>query len=112
MPALGKIFDKIMNNRLCFAKNAMNSFDSLQFAYRLNHGSTDNVFILGNLIDISKARKRPLYVCYVDLKSAFDTVNRAALLFKLRQQGVSGKYFSVVKSMFKKAKSTVKWKFE
>lgn len=34
---------------------------------------------------------------------------RAALLWKLRRQGIKGKFFAVLSSMFKKARSTVKW---
>lgn len=108
LPALGKTFDSILNTRLSFIKNAMASHDPLQFGFRPLHGSTDNAFILSSLIDINKTRKKPLYVCYVDLKSAFDSVNRAGLLMKMRSQGIKGKFFSVIKSMFSKSKSTIK----
>ena len=109
LPALGKLFDTIMNSRLTSIKEFMQSYDRLQFGFKENHGSVDNAFILDSIIDISRARGRPTYVCYIDLKSAFDMIIRAALLWKLRRQGIKGKFFAVLSSMFKKARSTVKW---
>ena len=90
-------------------KEMMESYDRLQFGFREKHGAVDNAFILDSIIDINKARGRPTYVCYIDLKSAFDMIIRAALLCKLRKQGIKGKFFAVISSMFKKAQSTVKW---
>ena len=96
MPAIAKLFYSIFNNRLTFVKNSLNLYDPLQFTYCEKHSSTDNAFILNSLIDISAAKRKPLYVCYVDLKSAFDTVNRSALLLKLRLNGIKGKFYSVI----------------
>ena len=62
-----------------------------------------------SLTSLKQARKRPLYVCYVDFKSAFDHVHRSALLYKLFVKGIGDKYFRLLKSMYKKAKSRVKW---
>ena len=109
LPAIGKLFDTIMNARLTSIKEIMQSFDRLQFGFKEKHGSVDNAFILDSIIDINKTRGRPTYVCYIDLKSAFDMIIRAALLWKLRRQGIKGKFFAVLSSMLKKAQSTVKW---
>ena len=46
------------------------------------NGFIDNTFILNSIIDICMKRGRPTYVCYIDLKSAFDMIIGAALLFK------------------------------
>ena len=109
MPALGKIFDSIMNSRLSSIKDILELNDPLQFGFKKKHGSVDNAFILNSIIDINNARKKSTYVCYIDLKSAFDMIIRAALMLKLRKQGVKGKFFAVLKNMFSKAKSSVKW---
>ena len=109
LPALGKLFDTIINSRLTSMKEFLETNDPLQFGFKKKHGSIDNAFILDSIIDICLKRGRPTYVCYIDLKSAFDMIIRSALLFKLRRQGIKGKFFSVINSMFKKATSTVKW---
>ena len=109
VPALGKIFETIINNRAKYAKRVLNLDDPLQNGFKEGARATDNAFILNSLIDISAERKRPLYVCYVDFKSAFDYVNRSALLYKIFERGIGGKYFQILKSMYNNARSRVKW---
>ena len=109
IPALGKIFEAVLNNRAKFASESLELEDPLQNGFKGGARATDNAFILNSLIDITAARKRPLYVCYVDFKSAFDCVHRKALLYKLFGKGVGGKYFDILKSMYENAKSRVKW---
>ena len=108
-PAIGKIFDGILNNRLQFAKECLSLGDPLQNGFKPNASAIDNVFLLNGIIDKCKANGRPLYTCFVDFKSAFDLINRSALLFKLINQGCVGKFLSVIQSMFLNATSHVKW---
>ena len=73
-----------------------------------NRMTTDNAFILYSLIMKQKFLSKPLYVCIVDFTKAFDYVNRAALLFKLRQRGVKGRFLDVIASMFDNSRCRVK----
>ena len=54
---------------------------------------------------ISLKRIKTLYVCYIDLTKAFDYLNRAALIVKLQQRNVDGKFLNTIKSMFHKSSS-------
>ena len=65
--------------------------------------------MLYNLVETQKSRKKPLYVCYIDLTEAFDYLNRDALIVKLQQRNVDGKSLNTIKSMFHKSSSRVKW---
>ena len=109
IPALGKIFETVLNNRAIYAKNILGMEDPFQNDFKHGARATDNAFLLNGLIDISSARKIPLYVCYIDFKSAFDKVTRTALIIKLFMRGDSGKYFKIIKSMFDNSKSRVKY---
>jgi hypothetical protein len=40
---------------------------------------TDQLFILRTLIKQSKAKKKPLYLCFVDFKKAFNIMSRDML---------------------------------
>jgi hypothetical protein len=44
------------------------------------------------LIEQSKAKKKPFYCCFVDLKKAFDTVPGEALWQVLAGLGVKGRF--------------------
>ena len=52
---------------------------NFQFGFRSNRSTTDAIFILQNAINIST---EPLYICFIDLKAAYDWVNRD-MLFKI-----------------------------
>ncbi len=50
-----------------------------QVGFRKDYRITDQLFILQTLIEQSKAKKKPLYCCFVDFKKAFDTVPREVI---------------------------------
>ena len=81
--AIGKIFDSILNNCMRFCKEALRVNNVWQNGFKPGPHTTDNFFIFNAVIDKYTALKHPLFVCYVDFKSAFDFINRHALLFKL-----------------------------
>ena len=110
-PAIGKIFETIQNNRSVYAEPILGMEDPFQSGFKHGARATDNAFLLNGLIDISAAEKRPLYIyiCYIDLKSAFDKVIHSALMYKLFVKGVCGNYFKVIKSMFDNSKSKIEY---
>ena len=83
--------------------------DPLQRGFKKVCRTSDNLFVLYNLVETQKSRKKPLYVCYIDLTKAFAYLNRDALIVKLQQRNVDGKFLNTIKSMFHKSSSPVKW---
>ena len=49
-----------------------------------------------------------IYSCFVDFSKAFDTIPRDILLTKLRNYGITGKFFNIIKDIYEKDKSCVK----
>ena len=112
LPALGKTFESILNNRLRFCRKISNDGDPFQNGFNEGARATDNIFILNGIIEKYQNLKKPLYICYVDFKSAFDLINRKALLYKIMKKQYGGKMYDIIKSMFNKSKSQVKWNGE
>lgn len=110
MPALGKVFESILNTRLTYRNLVLDMDDRCQFGFKQDARTTDNMFILNSLIQRQKFRNKPLYVCFVDFTKAFDYINRSALYYKLIKRGIHGKLLNIIMSMFDKAKCKVKWK--
>ena len=87
----------------------MKSNDIYQNRFKKDCPVTDNIFILNGIIEKQKALKKPLYICFVDFKSAFDLITREALFYKLRKNDINGKFYRIIRSMLVNAKSGVKW---
>ena len=60
----------------------------------------DQIFILKEIGEKAREKKRRVCVGSIDLEKAYDTVNREALCQKLRIYDVGGKPMSVIKNMF------------
>ena len=110
MPALGKVFESILNARLKFRNVVLNIDDPYQFGFKEGSRTTDNIFILQSLVYRQKFKGKPLYLCFVDFTKAFDYVNRYALYYKLTRRGIHGKLLNIIWDMYDKAVCRVKWK--
>ena len=105
---LGKIFTIIMKNRLVEFLECNNLISNCQIGFTSGKRTTDHIFVLKTLMDMAKSKKKPLYMCFVDLKSAFDTVWRNGLLYKLINMGISDKFISLLRDIFSKTSTCIK----
>ncbi|XP_071145017.1 uncharacterized protein [Mytilus edulis] len=106
---LPKIFNAILNNRLI--KIVDKQLSDCQFGFRENHRTADSIFLLKSLINkyLHKEKKK-IYACFIDLKKAFDSVWRTALLYKLCKMGVGKSFYRVIKQQYLNTKSSLKYK--
>ena len=94
--ALGKLFETVLNSRLNYLRQVCKQEDPFQNGFKNGCSTIDNDFILNGIIEKHRAINKPLYICYIDFKSAFDFVSRHALLFKLLNRGVKGKMLRIL----------------
>jgi hypothetical protein len=73
-PILAKLFAMILDKRLSEWVEQHGLCAKGQIGFHKNYHTIDQFFILQILIEHSKAKKKPLYCCFVDFKKAFDTV--------------------------------------
>ena len=85
IPSLAKVFESVLENRLSFKNLVCRDDDPLQRGIKKDCRTSDNLFVLYNLVETQKTRKKPLYVCYIDLTKAFDYLNRDALAAQCRR---------------------------
>lgn len=109
LSVVGKLFTRILNNRLNKWAEEYSIYVEAQAGFRKSMGTTDNIFILNNLITHCLNNNERLYCAFVDFTKAFDFVVRDILWFKLIKLGVRGKLLNIIKSIYTSVKSRVKY---
>jgi hypothetical protein len=78
-PILVKLFVMILEKRLSEWVEQHGLHAKGQVGFRKNYYNTDQLFILRTPIEHNKAKKKPLYCCFVNFKKAFDIVPHEVL---------------------------------
>ena len=86
---VGKLFSRIIQGRIEKFVEEKGLLGEIQNAFRRDRRGTD--YILSQLIDMSKKGGKKLFLAFVDLRNAFDRVNRGVLWIKLMDIGFGGK---------------------
>ena len=97
---LGKLFTRVLNNRLSEWAENYYVFIEAQAGFRPGMGTTDNIFILRGLITHILNQGSKLYCAFVDFTKTFDHVVRENLWYKLIKFGLRGKVLNIIKSMY------------
>ena len=81
-----------------------------QSGFTAGRSTVDAILALRLLSELHCAFNQPLYVAYVDLKSAFDSVDRAALWKALRSTGVPTIILDLIKDLYTGTQSRIRVK--
>ena len=98
---IAKLFFKILLGRVNADCENRKVYSFLQFAFRGNHGTSDALYILNEIIRQGKEGGRDYHLGFLDLKKAFDSVDRGILWNELYLNGYSGKFLRLLKSHYK-----------
>ena len=108
LSCLGKVFTLILNNRLTKYLEENNLIEENQAGFRKNYSTMDHVLTLNILLEYMKTKKKTLYCGFIDLRKAYDLINRAMLFKKLEMFDVNGKFFNVILAMYQNTKSRLR----
>ncbi|MCB4781007.1 MAG: hypothetical protein LGB62_07350 [Sulfurovum sp.] len=71
-----------------------------QAGFKKNYSTIDHMFTLLALVQKQFSLNCELYVAFIDFEKAFDPVNRKLLWPVLLQNGIKGKLYRCIKSMY------------
>ena len=104
---LGKLFTSVLNQRLLKWSQCNDVITDAQFGFRPGYGTVDAIFVLNSIISQTLNNKKRLYCAFVDFQTAFDSINRCKLWYKLSKIGIKGKMLRIIHNMYSNVKSCV-----
>ena len=107
LSVVGKVFCKILNNRLVQCLDKEGALHEGQAGFRLNRGCMDNVYTLNEIVQGRLREDKKTYVFFLDIQKAYDTVWHDGLWYKLWDMGVKGRMWRVIKKMYMSSRSAV-----
>ena len=98
IPTTAKIMGKIIVRRL--AKEVDQHLREEQAGFRAGRGTTEQIFILRNILEQAIEWNSNLYTCFIDFEKAFDSVHRDTLWNIMKHYGIPDKYIRLVQCLY------------
>ena len=104
-----KLYEAIISKRLDNFLEKNKILSPFQAAYRRRRSTAGHIFTLHQIFleyqyhkigPRGGRTKKRLFMCFLDLKKAFDTVPRSILFSVISKAGITGKIFRVIKDLF------------
>ena len=109
LPSAYKVYTYILSVRLVKEVEELGLLPDGQAGFRKKRSTIDNIYILNYLIKKTKHEKQKLYAVFVDLKAAFDTVNREKLWLIMENLGISKYLIEKIKELYEETKVKVRF---
>ena len=105
IPEIMKIFGSAIINRIRGGMD--NKLRNEQEGYRQGRNTTEQIFVLRNIIEQVIEWNSNLYICFVEFEKAFDHVHRETLWKLLKIYGIPDKLVNMIKVMYRNSKCTI-----
>lgn len=105
LSTVGKALARVLANRL--APLSENTLPESQSGFRPNRSTMDMIFVARQLQEKCREQNQPLYMAFIDLTKAFDSVNRQALWQVLAKIGCPDKFIRVLRLLHDNMSATV-----
>ena len=107
MCCVAKIYSGILNKRLQHFLEVNNILVDEQNGFRVGRSCIDHIFVLCTILRNRNALGKSTFLCFIDYKKAFDSVNRNLLMFKLSKIGINGHMYNAITSLYSNPKARV-----
>ena len=102
----GKVYALLLLKKV--AKIMDSTVLECQSGFRPGRSTADHLFSLNQLFSNAIEFRKPLHACFIDLRKAYDTVNREALWHILRKTGISDKLLRLLRELHSDNTAVVK----
>ena len=102
---VGKIFSRIIYNRLKVGIEMSGILGEEQNGFRMNRRGEDNIYMIRELMEIYKKKGKKIFFAFLDIEKAYDKLNRRTLLIVLEKLGIPIKIRNLIKGMYENTKA-------
>ena len=93
----GKILLKVIARRLSKCCERVGILPEEQSGFRPNRSTTDRMFVISRLQELARKKRIPLYIWFISLTKAYDSVDRTLLWTALARFSVPHNMISVIR---------------
>ena len=97
LSCIGKLYEKIIYNRLLWVIESKDFLPTLQFGFRKMRSCIDALLNIEHRIQKTLREKKIMLICFFDLEKAFDKADHTTLLFRLATLGIKGRLLKVIR---------------
>lgn len=108
MTALYKIYSMVLAERIKKDCEEKRVITQNQTGFRKGMGTIDNIYVINYLVNKQLEKGKKAVVLFVDMKAAFDSVDRKILHKTMKERGIREGLIEKVKEVFRETKSRVK----
>jgi exonuclease III len=106
IPVASKLLSTILLRRL--TKTREEQIREEQAGFRPGRGCVDQIFAIRQLLEHRHAYRRPTIVVFLDIRAAFDSLDRTALWQCLVRFGMPEKYVNILKALYTQTSGRVR----
>jgi hypothetical protein len=104
---VAKIYSSILNKRMQQYLENNNILVEEQNGFRVGRSCIDHIFVMCTVLRNRKLLGKETFLCFIDFKKAFDSVDRNLLLYKLSNIGIHGNMYKAISSLYSNPRSRV-----
>jgi hypothetical protein len=107
LSVVGKIYASVLNKRVTRWCEANGVLSEEQAGFRPGRSTVDHIFTLSELTRARRKRRKETHCAFLDIRKAYDTLDRDALWKRLIDVGLRGKMWRVIKNLYDVVESSV-----
>ena len=104
----GKLYTSCINARVNSFFEEEGMYHDEQNGFRAKRSCEDHIFVLSTIIGNRILQGLSTFCAFIDMKKAFDWVNRELLFYVLLKNGIKGKIFNNIKALYENTRAAIK----
>jgi len=104
---ISKVMSRVLNRRIYDWMEKNDLIPDQQYGFRAHRGCPEAAWVLSEVVQGRIDEKKATFLCFVDVKKAYDRVRRNMMFVKLHRQKVSGKLFRMVREWYRDNQSRI-----